>query len=364
MSKENSIYSIHRYLANEATREEKKALEDWINASDENKKLYEAIKKVWDVHPLEDKTKVDTHKAWLNIRNKINFENSGQGASILNLDSNRRSVDKNGSNSTRWTYNFYKIAVAALLLTAMLSIALFAIPGEWSMFSYRTNETKEQPGVEYKEIHTERGERRTLSFNDGTEVVLNYASTLRVPENYGIETRYVELNGEAYFNIATMEDKEFMVNTEEIQVEVTGTEFNIRSWSKEDLAEVVVNQGSVKVSSRVENSEFVSLTANQRTTLTRDKKLTTPETVSADKHFLWKQGHLYLEEASLSSLFRQLERKFDVDFEVADSSILEGQRVTAIYTDETLEEILEITSLTHGLDFHKDEGVIDIGNKR
>ena len=92
------------------------------------------------------------------------------------------------------------------------------------------------------------GEVKTFILPDGTEVVLNANSTLRICNNTLEDSvREVWLEGEAFFSVNhTPDHRTFVVHTaHELLIEVLGTEFNVNS--REEKAIVVLNSGKVKV---------------------------------------------------------------------------------------------------------------------
>ncbi len=95
--------------------------------------------------------------------------------------------------------------------------------------------------------HTDFGQIRKISLEDGSIVTLNAHSSLRVAENLNeLKVREVWLDGEAYFDIAKLNGAKFIVHTSEAEIEVLGTEFNVNTRSKK--TKVVVHEGKVKLS--------------------------------------------------------------------------------------------------------------------
>src|SRR5690625_3028018 len=70
MSKKNFPTQIHRYLSGECSPEETKQVERWIEASPENRKTFEAIKKIWEVKPQQE-LRTDLAEAWSRLEEQI-----------------------------------------------------------------------------------------------------------------------------------------------------------------------------------------------------------------------------------------------------------------------------------------------------
>lgn len=98
----------------------------------------------------------------------------------------------------------------------------------------------------FHKIVTMRGQEYSLTLSDGTSVWLNSQSSLRYPVRFTGDIREVELEGEAFFEVAGNPDKPFMVRTGDYDVRVTGTAFNIRSYYAGRTSTTLV-EGSVAV---------------------------------------------------------------------------------------------------------------------
>lgn len=100
----------------------------------------------------------------------------------------------------------------------------------------------------YKSYQTAYGQTATYRLSDGTSVVLNANSTLRVPRfGFGNDTRNVFLEGEGEFTVThTTNHQRFIVQTPgNFQVEVLGTEFVV--YARERGKRVFLNKGKVKL---------------------------------------------------------------------------------------------------------------------
>ena len=93
------------------------------------------------------------------------------------------------------------------------------------------------------------GQRTHLTLPDGTTVWLNARTTLSYPTSFNSNERTVFLQGEAYFEVSKNRHKPFIVQTQQYNIEVLGTKFDVEAYPDSKNFETTLMQGSVKVSS-------------------------------------------------------------------------------------------------------------------
>lgn len=167
----------------------------------------------------------------------------------------------------------------------------------------------------YNTITTPRGRQFQLVLQDGTKVWLNAASSITYPAYFSGTERHVKVSGEAYFEVAKMENKPFKVNVNErAEVEVLGTHFNINSYNDEENIQTTLLEGSVKTSTIAGNTvqEQLILKPGQQAEITYNGKLQLNPSVNADQVMAWKNGLFNFDNASLEQVMRQLSRWYDI----------------------------------------------------
>ena len=90
------------------------------------------------------------------------------------------------------------------------------------------------------------GQKSTISLPDGTKVMLNSGSSLRYASDFNVKNRDIELNGEAYFEVARNEKIPLIVSAKQMKVEALGTKFNVRAYSSEPEIVTTLVEGCVK----------------------------------------------------------------------------------------------------------------------
>jgi transmembrane sensor len=161
------------------------------------------------------------------------------------------------------------------------------------------------------------GSKSMLTLGDGTKVWLNAGSKLAFPTVFTGVRRVVYMEGDAYFEVAHDPGKPFIVNAGEVSLNVLGTRFYLSSYSSEEEVIAVLMEGSVAIR---ENSAFklsrneALLEPGQKAIYTRNnKEISVKEESDPDIYIAWTEGWFQFDKESLYTVFRKLERYYDID---------------------------------------------------
>ena len=156
-----------------------------------------------------------------------------------------------------WKF-YYRIAavlVAPLLIAGAIGL-------------YRHEAAKSYNQIAWAEIHSTMGSRVSFNLPDGTRGWLNSGSTLKYALNFE-ESRKVELEGEAYFDVTPDKSHPFYVRTPEVQIRVLGTTFNLRAYPDDKTVETTLLTGMLEIQTLSEtdgNKQTIVLKPNQKAT--------------------------------------------------------------------------------------------------
>lgn len=160
-------------------------------------------------------------------------------------------------------------------------------------------------------LSTAKGETYMVRLPDGTKVWLNNASALKYPATFSnLKKRNVELNGEAYFEVAKDQLHPFVVKTAEQEVEVLGTHFNINSYTDENSTRTTLLEGAVKVS--LVNGMLSKVIKPGEEVLNIQQQLQV-RPVNLKDAVAWKSGYFRFNNENLESIMRQVSRWYDVE---------------------------------------------------
>lgn len=204
----------------------------------------------------------------------------------------------------------------------------------------------------YNLLSVPRGKQFILKLPDGSTINLNSESTIKFPSSFSnSEKREVFLTGEAYFNVAHNEDKPFILHTQNLDIRVLGTQFNVESYEENNLTEVVLVEGAVALQENNNQSNSATLSPNQ---IGRFKHGSATITVNEVKTYLytsWVNGKLIFRNEKFNDILKALERSFNI--EIANSNQHLGNEVfNATFNNETIQDILSYFKETHNIDYY------------
>ena len=210
---------------------------------------------------------------------------------------------------------------------------------------------------------TQFGQTKTVTLPDGTEVMLNANSKLRVPAQWPEDSvREVWLAGEAFFSVRhTADHRKFVVNTsQQLRIEVLGTQFNVNS--RDEKATVVLNAGKVKVrwpTQQVQSQRVMKpgdlveyQLENQRI---RQKKVDTTLYTS------WRRNLLVFEDTPLEEIARLISNNYGYEVEFKEASLARLQFTGSVPADQP-ELLLTTLARSFDLDISEADQQITIGS--
>jgi transmembrane sensor len=199
--------------------------------------------------------------------------------------------------------------------------------------------------IYFKTYATANGETKTFVLGDGSQVLLNARSSLKVPRwGFSATSREVFLDGEANFSVTHTDDnRKFVVKTlKDFEVVVLGTEFSV--FSRQRGAKVVLNKGKVQVNYQqgqtarklvMKPGEMVSFDQHNQA-IRRD--VPASETVS-----MWKEKRFVFDEATLADIAQILEETYGVQVEIGTPA-LARRSLMGSFRAENLDELLQTIS--------------------
>ncbi len=230
-----------------------------------------------------------------------------------------------------------------------------------SKLTYRESPTSEKPV--YSTLNVPYGKRFDVVLSDGTHVFLNSGTSLRYPVHFlKGHDRAVFLTGEAYFDVAKDEEHPFVVNANELAIEVLGTRFNVSHYPEDSSINTVLVEGSVELHKRKggsEKGEAVLLEPGFKAEWQKADGAITVENVDTHIHTGWVQGKLIFRNTTFQKIRQALSRKYNVTIKNENKN-LDEQLFDATFDIETVEEILESFNKSYAIKYKIEQNEVII----
>lgn len=212
-----------------------------------------------------------------------------------------------------------------------------------------TQDTNNQNTTKYNTLVVPFGKRSFLTLADGSKVWLNSGSKFVYPVNFSKESNRVVylVEGEAAFDVAHNPKKPFIMMTENQEIEVLGTVFNVSNYSDDTNNFVVLKSGSVQVSypekhnSILNQKKKIIIKPGQMANINKATKLVTAKRVNTDHYFSWKDGVLILDNSNLNYITKKLSRYYNIAITIDDEQLKKQTFSGHLDLKDAVEKVIE-----------------------
>lgn len=216
-----------------------------------------------------------------------------------------------------------------------------------SQLDYRSSESR---ALIYNEIEVPRGKRFQLILSDGTQVHLNAGTSMRYPVSFlPGHTREVFLKGEAYFEVTKNEQDPFIVNTQNMDVTVLGTHFNVNSYDDFSSFTVLV-EGSVSISKDNDEGNGVVKVIVPGEKASVEQATIAVEPVDISNYIDWLTGKLTFVDMPFREIVKKIEIKYNVSIKNEYAELNEA-RFKGRFEDETIIDLMDVFKESVGFEY-------------
>ncbi len=302
---------IHQIIASfedNLSEKEQETLKQWLSQSQENRQLFNEIKKTYTASG----------------KLKINFE-PDEAYALENV---------NWQIKSKQTIRLiWRAAAAIIVLLLATQIVL------------HTQSTKN-----WNEFTAQQ--RQTIFLPDSSKVILAQNAQLSYPESFKGNERDVKLSGTAYFEITHNPEKPFRIKTNHTKVEVLGTKFLVET-NQSTSEKVLVDEGKVSFSTG-------SLFSHQKVILTKNeigiwdsKQNKLSEKANPEQNSnAWLSGRFSFSRLPLADVLKTIEKHYNIKIELADKS-LETIKYSGQFYNSSAENIIKTICLTLNCSYEK-----------
>lgn len=223
-------------------------------------------------------------------------------------------------------------------------------------------------GNNYNTLHTPKGVQFQLTLADGTKVWLNAKSSLTYPAVFNKKERVVSLKGEAYFEVAKISAKTkrgtkrmpFIVKTENAEIEVLGTHFNVMAYSDAAHQETTLLEGAVNV--KHANQIQKIFPGQQARFSNKNNDRINVSKVNVAAIMSWKSNLFFFEDTRIEEVMNQLSRWYGVTI-VYEGKIPDVEFTGVLPRSEDVTSVLNFLQGTNEVKFKLSGNNIIVENK-
>lgn len=319
---------VVKYINRSCTRDELAAFFDLLEKNSVSLSEWDAAtQKAWNDEPVET----------------LDADTCG-----IYRDKAMRLIGKHKKNA-----GFHKRAVPPRRIAAIAASLAILITGGYFVTSGIMEERMEKQLATYEHVVTAPGQMREVTLPDGTEVILNVASSLKYNARYGKEVREVWLDGEAFFDVESDAECPFSIHSGMLDVNVTGTSFNVCAYPDDVQASVTVKSGKVGIVYGDDDIRM-NLRPDEEIVINTDDSYVSRNAVPAKDAMAWMKGSLVFRQNTLPEAIRILRRYYPCDIELRDST--SRVRLSGTHDNKSLESVLESICFSAGLHYTENDG--------
>jgi len=318
---------LQKYIENQCNEDELRILLHWLKTPDSHSDFEVVSQAVWE--QLEEKHSQPDEKRIAQLNREVDLL-------LQKIKANQLASKK--QNLTRRNF-IYRIAAIFLLL--------IGFGGGYLLFQSILS----QENLEYTEISTTRGQTKEYMLIDGTRITLNSQSKLTIPSNYNNNERYVEITGEAFFDVTPNREKPFIVASKEMQVKVLGTSFNVKAYEEDSSLGITVSTGKVMVSIPKEDMQM-RIEPMEHLNVNKQTGELSKVSLEDNGYVKWIEGSLFFEKEPLSEVLKAINRKYDRNIELLDK--MYNPIISGTHDNKSLEAVIEAICFTTGLKYREE----------
>ena len=161
--------------------------------------------------------------------------------------------------------------------------------------------------ADFNQLVIPKGKRSFLTLVDGTQIWANSGTRLVYPSAFTTNKREIFVDGEIYIEVKPDNKRPFIVQTDDMNVQVLGTRFNLQAYHADEQKRVVLQSGSVKISSCSSKDEIL-LKPAEMYEATEAGSIVKP--VNVNNYISWVDGIYICESERLDFILTRLSRYY------------------------------------------------------
>lgn len=290
-------------------------VEHWYDASEENRKLFEQLYFILQLHDRTQSVKgISAEQSLAALKEKI--------------------AARNGKSSSKKVVSFGRRALRYAAVFTLLAVVT-------GFIAYLFYDNRQECVVV-----ADNEQNKTVVLPDQSTVVLKGDSKISFSTKFA-DKRVVYLDGEALFDVVKVADSEFVVKTSDAQIVVKGTKFNFKAYSNSKLIETTLLEGAIDLRT---SGHKIAIKPNQKAVYNTETRRMNIVEVDARLEIF---GERYFNTERLEYVINSLEHIYNCKISFADQNIKDIRFSGTINRNNSLDHTLNILTLTTGTEYKR-----------
>jgi len=223
------------------------------------------------------------------------------------------------------------------------AVFLFAIGISTLFFFLQHDYPNDLQAKTYTTVEAGNGQLSKILLPDSSVVWLNSGTKLRYNNGFAIDNREITLTGQAFFQVTKNERIPLKVFSNDIEVNVLGTKFDFCAYPEDNNVTVFLESGKVEIQKSGSKALYVLSNPGEFAQYNKPTGNLYQHHADPEKFTSWKNGVLIFRDDPMSEVIPRLQRRYDIEIEVATPAVYNAV-FTATIKNETLEEIFKSIS--------------------
>ena len=227
-------------------------------------------------------------------------------------------------------------------VAAMVILLAGAAGALYQLYSHKS---RRHPTLAFNTISTGVGEKKKITLRDGSLLVLDAGTTIRVREDFSHDRKIEMVDGEVFFDVKKDDQHPFVIESGGLTTTVLGTSFNISAYKALNNISIGVVSGKLSVVS----PSLQSILEKQQE-LVYNKNTQSYKTMALDESLTaWQEGRVVLNDLSFDEMAAITKKNFGIDLVTQDETVRNTRYTTELLTTMSPMEAAEVLAAIHNL---------------
>lgn len=223
---------------------------------------------------------------------------------------------------------YYQQIAAILFIPVIFGISLYLLYSPQNKENFYTAEAP-------------LGQKAKVELPDGSSVWLNSGSNIRYSSDFNRKIREIELQGEAFFDVQKNTGKPFFVHTAFVDVEVTGTQFNVKAYRDEPVVETSLIKGHVNLFVKGHDQKY-ELTPGNVLVYANSSQAVSMNKLNEEAAIGWKENRLIFINDDFDKLAKKIEKWYNMEVVYNPADFKANKLTVKLFEGEQLSKLIEI----------------------